>query len=305
MREIKNVCIYGVGGVGGYFGAKIIEGDKYKELRVSFISRGKNLEAIKNNGLILETDDKQITVKPDHAMENANELEKIDLILICVKSYDLDGVIQHIKEKIEEDTIILPLLNGVDIYERIRKNLSKGFVLPACVYVGTHIKEYGVVSQKGGDGKIIFGKDPEKTEYCPKEIIKFFEKVNINFLFQEDPYKEIWTKYMFISAYGLVTAKSRKTLDEVLEDSALLRDVEGIMGEIEMIADKKNITLNEDVILNSIDKARLFPKGTKTSFQRDFENPNKKNEKELFGDTILRLGKEYNIDTKFTKKYYC
>ena len=304
MKEIKNVCIYGVGGVGGYFGAKIIDGDRTKDLKVSFIARGKHLEAIKNNGLMLKTDDKQITVKPDYAVENVNELGKIDLMLICVKSYDLDDVILRIKEKINEDTILLPLLNGVDIYERIRKNLDKGFVLPACVYVGTHIEGHGVVSQKGGDGKIIFGKDPKKTGYYPKEVIELFQKLKINFSFQEDPYTEIWTKYMFIAAYGLVTAKTGNTLGEVLEDTELIKDVEGIMREIKIIADKKNISLDKDVITNSIDKAKSFPNGTKTSFQRDVENTNKKNEKDLFGGTILRLGKEYNVDTEYTKKYY-
>lgn len=303
MKEIKNVCVYGVGGVGGYFGAKIIEGDGDKALKVSFVARGNHLESIKKNGLILKTDDKQITVRPDYAVENVNELGKIDLMLICVKSYDLEGVIQNIKDKIDDDTILLPLLNGVDIYERIRKNLDKGFVLPACVYVGTHIEGHGIVSQKGGDGKIIFGKDP-KTNYYPKELIEFFEKLKINFSFQEDPYKEIWTKYMFIAAYGLVTAKTGKTLGEVLDDTELIRDAEGIMREIKMISEKKNISLDKDVIKKSIDKARSFPYETKTSFQRDAENPNKKNEKDLFGGTILRLGKEFNIRTEYTEKYY-
>ncbi len=303
MKEIKNMCIYGVGGVGGYFGAKIIDGDRDKELTISFIARGKHLEAIKNNGLVLKTDDKQITVRPDYAVENVNELGKIDLMLICVKSYDLDDVILSIKKKINEDTILLPLLNGVDIYERIRKNLDKGFVLPACVYVGTHIEEYGIVSQKGGDGKIIFGKDP-KNGYYPKEVIEFFEKLKINFSFQEDPYTEIWTKYMFIAAYGLVTAKTGKTLGEVLEDTELIKDVEGIMKEIKIIADKKDISLDKGVITKSIDKARAFPYEAKTSFQRDVESLNKKNEKDLFGGTILRLGKEYNISTKYAEKYY-
>ncbi|NMC60081.1 MAG: 2-dehydropantoate 2-reductase, partial [Candidatus Methanofastidiosa archaeon] len=252
----------------------------------------------------LKTEDKQIQVRPDYVLENVNELGKIDLILICVKSYDLDNVITNIKEKISEDTILLPLLNGVDIYERIRKNLSKGFVLPACVYVGTHIEEYGIISQKGGDGKIIFGKDPKKTDFYPSEVIELFRRLKINFSFTEDPYKEIWTKYMFIAAYGLVTAKSGKTLGEVLEDSKLIRDVRGIMAEIKMISDKRNISLDNNVVMNSIDKARSFPYTTKTSFQRDVENPNKKNEKDLFGGTIIRMGKEYNIDTKYTEKYY-
>jgi len=297
------VCIYGVGGVGGYFGAKIIEEDRDKDLIVTFVARGYHLDAIKKNGLLLKTDDTEINVRPNYVVENANEIGKIDLMFICVKSYDLDGVILSINEKINEDTIIIPLLNGIDIYERIRKNLDKGLLMPACVYVGTHIEDYGVVSQKGGDGKIIFGKDP-KNNYYPKEVIDLFEKLKINYSFQENPYKEIWTKYIFIAAYGLVTAKTGKTLGEVLEDGELIKDLEGIMKEIKMIADKKNIPLEEDVIRKSIDKARSFPYESKTSFQRDVENPNKKNEKDLFGETIIRFGNEYGIDTNYTKKYY-
>ncbi len=304
MNQIKNICIYGVGGVGGYFGAKIIEGDKDKDLNVTFIARGKHLEAIKNNGLTLKTDDRIINVRPNYATESINELGKIDLMLICVKSYDLDGVILNIKDKIKDDTVLIPLLNGVDIYERIRQNLEKGFVLPACVYVGPHIEDYGVVTQKGGDGKIVFGKDPRRDYYYPKEVMEFFEKLKINSSYQENPYKEIWTKYMFIAAYGLVTAKTGKTLGEVLDDNGLLSDVERIMREIKLIADKKKISLDKDVIKNSIEKARSFPYETKTSLQRDVENPKKKNEGALFGETIIRFGKEYGIATEQTEKYY-
>ncbi|HNZ61247.1 MAG TPA: 2-dehydropantoate 2-reductase [Methanofastidiosum sp.] len=304
MNQIKNICIYGVGGVGGYFGAKIIDGDKNKDLNVAFIARGKQLETIKKNGLILKTEDRIIKVKSNLATENVHDIEKIDLMLICVKSYDLDGVINCIKDKIKDDTILIPLLNGVDIYERIRKNLERGFVLPACVYVGTHIEDYGIVLQKGGDGRIIFGKDPRRINYYPEEVMEFFEKLKINFSYQENPYKEIWTKYMFIAAYGLVTAKTGKTLGEVLGNNDLLSDVESIIREIKLIADKKRVSLDRDVIKNSIEKARSFPYETKTSFQRDVENPKKKNERDLFGGTIIRLGKEYCIDTKYTEKYY-
>jgi len=225
-------------------------------------------------------------------------------MLICVKSYDLDGVIKGIKDKLKADTVLIPLLNGVDIYERIRKNLDEGLVLPACVYVGTHIEDYGIISQKGGDGKIIFGKDPRRDNYYPRNVIELFEKLKINFSYQENPYKDIWTKYMFIAAYGLVTAKTGKTLGEVLEDSELFNDVEFIMREIKSIADQKKIPLDKDVIKDSLEKARSFPYETKTSFQRDVENPKKSNERDLFGETIIRLGKEYGITTEYTKKYY-
>ena len=52
------------------------------------------------------------------------------------------------------------------------------------------------------------------------------------------------------------------------------------------------------------DKADNFPFDTKTSFQRDFENKNKKDERELFGLSIIEMGERHNINTDVVKKLY-
>lgn len=301
---IKNICFYGVGGIGGYFGAKFIDNNLDKNLEVSFIARGKHLESIKKYGLKLKTDEQEIRVIPDYVAQNINELGDFDLIVLSVKSYDLDEAIRNIKEKVSNETIILPLLNGVDIYERIRKILKKGIVLPACVYVGTQIEEPGVVLQKGAAGKIIFGKDPEKNDFIPTSVIELFKHININYVYEQNAYKEIWTKYMFVCAYALVTANSGKSMGEVFENIDLHNDAEGIMSEIKAIADKKNIPLDNDVVSKSLNKANAFPFDTRTSYQRDVENHKEKNEGDIFGGAIIRMGKEYGVDISFTNKYY-
>ena len=73
-----------------------------------------------------------------------------------------------------------------------------------------------------------------------------------------------------------------------------------IMKEIVALADKKNITLPKTIIENSFDKGNNFPHHTKTSFQRDFECSNKLDERDLFGGTIIRLGKLLKIDIPTT-----
>ena len=76
----------------------------------------------------------------------------------------MDNAVREIAKIADVTTIILPHLNGVDIYERIRKNLTTGIVFPSFVYVGTHIESPGVIFQKGGSCKILFGVDPEKPD---------------------------------------------------------------------------------------------------------------------------------------------
>ena len=117
------------------------------------MARGNHLDEIKKNGLTLKTSEGETLIcKPTLASNNIDDFPTPQLCLICVKSYDLDQLIENMKEKLSDNTIIIPLMNGIDIYERIRKNLKKSIVLPSCVYVGSHIENQGLVIQSGNPG---------------------------------------------------------------------------------------------------------------------------------------------------------
>ncbi len=302
------IWVYGVGGVGGYFGGKIahaIEEGRLAGKEVFFIARGLHLQEIKRHGLVLNTSSETgVVCRPHRATDRVDELPAPDLCLVCVKSYDLDGAMQALARKIKDDTVVVPLLNGVDIYERIRGVVERGIVLPACVYVGTHIEKPGVVTQRGGDGIILCGADPQRPDAAPHSLTGVFGEAGISFEWREDPYRAIWEKYLFIASFGLVTAMSGKPLGMVLSDDGLRALVRAIMQEIAEIAARKGIRLAEDAIDASMAKAADFPSETRTSYQRDVETRGARNEGDLFGGTILRMGKAFGVDTPVTKSVY-
>jgi 2-dehydropantoate 2-reductase len=172
------------------------------------------------------------------------------------------------------------------------------------VYVGVHIHQPGVIHQNGGDGRILFGKDPWKREADVKPVQDFFEKAGISYEFADDPGPAIWEKFMFIAAYGLVTAQTGKTLGEILEDRDAKESIRGIMNEIAAIANRKKIALPENIIADSMAKGEHFPFNTKTSYQRDVEQPERDNEGDLFGGAILRQGRALGIPTPVTESVY-
>jgi 2-dehydropantoate 2-reductase len=298
-----NIGIIGVGGVGGYFGGKLTRLlNNYKEdLNIYFFARGKHLEEIKKNGLLLSTKDEgEFIAIPTLATDNVNDIPDLDVCLLCVKGYDLDNVLNTIKCRLIRNTQIIPLLNGVDIYERVKRVVGDVIVYPACVYVGTHIERYGKVTQDGGACTILLGKDPAYMQQSLQAISELFHAASIKHTIFDDVYPEIWGKYTFIAAYGMVTASEDKTLGQVLEDKEASSRVKGIMTEIQKIAEKKGINIPENLVEEAYNKAKNFPYDTKTSFQRDFAQKDKLNESELFGDTIIRLGKEVGVDTPVT-----
>ena len=260
--------------------------------------------AIKQHGIVVKTPERIISAKPTLATDDISEIPSPDLILLCVKSYDLNQAVVAIKTVANDNTVIIPLLNGVDIYERIRAILDKGIVLPACLYLGTYIESPGVINQSGGNGIIIFGPDEKNPEYSGENVKDFFQKTGIKYEWYNDPLPKIWEKYMFIAAFGLVTAFYREGLGAVMDNAEHRKMVNGIMAEIHALAKKKGIKLPADIIEKSMNKAGNFPAEARTSYQRDIENGSRLNEGDLFGGTIIREGKALGVPTTITEAVY-
>ena len=298
-----NIGIIGTGGVGGYFGgklAKCFEGDK--DNKVFFLARGEHLKKINENGLTLLLDGKEtVNCRPFLASDDINDFETLDICIICVKAYDLNNVIKQIKNKITKETEIIPLLNGIDIPDRIKKVAKDVKVYPSCVYIGTHIKEPGVIETGGGEAKIFTGYHKEdKSKKLPK-YLEVFKKAGIDYEWTEENYKAIWEKYMCVAPYSIVCAYNDKTMGEVYNDKLLFEKTLKIAEFILNAAEKEGIILSKELPLESINKAKDYPMDLKTSFHRDFECKDKPNEKEIFVDTLLSLGKKHNLNSACIK----
>lgn len=304
---MQKICIYGIGGVGGYFGGKIAYEiqQQQKETQVYFIARGPHLAAIQQQGLVLNSSEQQgMRCYPTLATERIQEIPTPDLCIVSVKGYDLDIAAQALAAHIKKSTIILPLLNGVDIYDRLRRHISTGIILPSCVYIRAYIEQPGVVAETGSGGQIICGDDPGVPEFDPHPLLTFFEQMHIRCTWQADPSAAIWGKYMFIASYGLVTTYSDKTLGEVMDDQELAATTRSIIREIWSIANQSGVSFSEEVIESAFQKAKVFPSDTTTSYQRDVTTKGKKNEGDLFGGTILRLGEKFGVATPATEAIY-
>jgi len=309
---MKKICVFGIGGIGGYMAAHLISArnnDPALELFVSCIARGESFKKLGEKGLRFRKPDGQETVfRPDLVIDNPKAMPEQDLIILAVKGYDLAAACTAIKPIVTPRTIIMPLLNGIDIYERVRSVISSGIVLPACIYISALRQEPGYIVHVGGKGNIIAGDDPKAGSsgplhkgFDPAPLASLMAQAGIPFDWQADPFPALWKKYFFIASYGLVTGSSGKSLGEILESPELSASVQSILKEIHAIAAAKGAELPDSVVTSSFENARNFPYETTTSFARDLQVPGKPKESELFGATILRFGKELGIPAPATK----
>lgn len=302
----KHVVIAGLGGVGGYFGFKINQmNETLQHHTISFIARGETYKKVKEQGLTLLSPEHSVSqTHPDAVVQHISEIKNPDLVLICVKEYDLENVCSQLLQVINKDTVLLPMMNGADIYERIRKIIPDNVILPTCIYVASHIKEKGVVEHKGKAGKMIVGRDPEHFSADVDWIVDVLRDSKIDLDFKDNSLTDIWTKFIFISSFGLVTAKHNSSIGTVCTDQLQKEEATEIMKEIQQIADKKNIPLQKDIIEKTFEKAAGFPPQTPTSLQLDVNSGKENNELELLGGAVLQLGAQLHVDTPNTQKIY-
>ncbi len=300
---MHNITIFGIGGIGGYLGAKI--GSHLPQARLNFIARGRHLETITAKGLTYKhPDSPDVVVHPAAATSSAENLGVQDLIFLCVKSYDLEQACREIEPLIGERTLLIPILNGMDIPLRIRQHLDRGILLSGATYVSSYIEAPGVVRYQTGRELFVFGNSPGSPDFDPAPLTSFLEKAGINARWFDDPRPAIWRKFLFISPYSLLGAWSGKTMGALREDPVLDGTVKTMVREVYELGLAAGVALTEE----DVQDAERFTNGleynTTTSFQRDFADPSRKNELDLYGAAVVRLGESLGVATPVTKRIW-
>ncbi len=298
------IGIIGIGGVGGFYGGKLaLKYTGRSKHEVIFYARGAHLAAIRKDGLKLVTVDGECTVRPMQATDNPGEMGPLDLAIFCTKSYGLEDAARAVAGNLHGESVVLPLLNGVDITDRLRAVLPRGEVLYGGVFISSAIQGPGVVKQMGGTGQLFFGPadraDVEK--YRPIETL--LKDAGIKAELSSDALLPLWTKYIFIGPMAGVTSLTGKPFGDVLADAADRAMVEGMMKEIEAVARKKGVHFPPDIVEASLGKAAAFAPTTKTSMQLDYERGNR-TELDIFTAYMVRAGKELGIPVPLHRKVY-
>ncbi len=306
MSKTK-VAIIGLGGVGGYFGFKLaLHYLNSKTVDISFVARGGTFAKVYKDGLTLISPENTGNCKatPANLYDDVNSIANSDYLLVSTKEYDLEKICISLKDTLSPSTVIIPLMNGVDIYERIRRVIKKNSILPTCLYVASHQKLQGVIVHKGNPGKIIIGNDPSATTPFPYPFLHIVKNAGIDIQYKESALSAIWTKFMFIAPFGLITAKYNLPIGEVLNNPILYKSANAIMNEIETIARKLDVALPPDIKELTFEKATTFPHDTPTSLQLDINSGKQQSELALFAGAIIKKGLYTNTQTPETIKLY-
>ena len=146
------ILIAGTGGVGGYFGALLARAGR----DVVFLARGRNLAALRERGLTVESVDGDMRLPHVTATDTLADAAPVDLVLVTVKSYDTSATAAVIAPVVTRETILLSLQNGIENEGVLAAALGLPPLLGAMTQIGAELTAPGVVRHVA-QGTIFFG----------------------------------------------------------------------------------------------------------------------------------------------------
>lgn len=298
------IGIIGIGGVGGYFGGKLAhEFEKSDGHEIIFIARGEHLKAIQKNGLQLFTREGDCVVRPNIATDKPAEAGVFDLVFFCTKSYSLESSAKEFSTCINHNTVVIPLLNGVNSAERLRGVLPQANVLGGSVYVISHIERPGIIKQEGGACKLTFGTDDPESAKKYSYILDILLKAKINAVLTDKISEVLWTKYLLMCPIGSLTSATGKTYGGIWEDPVLRKKARDMMLEVVAVARAHKVNLSMEAVDSSMQMIAGFDYRSKTSMQLDFEK-GRQAEIDALTAYLCAAGREFRVPTPLHDEVY-
>jgi 2-dehydropantoate 2-reductase len=293
------ILIYGIGGVGGYFGAKLAKAG----YEVTMIARGKHLEAIRENGLEVESINGNFRVFPKLATDNLEEVSKPDLVILGVKSWQIEEAASLIKPIIGEETMVLPLQNGANNVEKLLKILPKKNVLAGLCFIVSFIESPGKIKHASFEPLITFGETDNIMSPRIKKVQEIFNNSEITNNIPEDIQLEIWKKFLFIATISGIGGLTRVPIGKIRESEFLFDVMKNSALEIMAVANAKNVGLSLEHVDKIFEMISKQPPETTASTQRDIM-AGKPSELENFNGYIVNEGTRLGVPTPVNRFIY-
>jgi 2-dehydropantoate 2-reductase len=291
---MTKIAIAGIGGVGGYFGGKLAQHyQDSEEVAVYFIARGENEKAIRQQGLSVETPSETFAAHPKLVTSDPTQTGEVDLLICCTKSYDLEQSITQLKPCIGQNTVILPLLNGIDSYERIKAIYPENEVWEGCVYIVSRLTAPGHVKVSGDINSLFFGSD-DGTKAKLDQALQLFKEAGINATLSQNIKQTIWEKYLFISTIATLTSYLDASIGAISAKQESMDLLHSLLQELIQVAKAKGITFQEDSIQKITDRMAKLPYETTSSMHSDYQI-GKATEVDSLTGYVVKLGQQLSI----------
>ncbi|HEX9055391.1 MAG TPA: 2-dehydropantoate 2-reductase [Gemmatimonadales bacterium] len=286
------IAVFGAGGAGGYFGARLARAGE----EVVWIARGQQLEALRTRGLRVESIDGDFTLGPVEASDDPGQFRPVDAVLLGVKAWQVTDAARAMRPLIAEGTCVVPLQNGVEASDELRAVLGDRPVLGGVAKVFSFLVGPGHLRRPGGPATVVLGELDNRPSERVRRLAECLRGAGLGAEIPADIEVALWEKFLFVASGGGLGAVTRAPIGivrSVPETRALL---EAAMEEIRAVARARGVGLPDDVVPRTMAFVDTLPAAGTASLQRDLA-AGRPSELEWWSGAVARLGAEAGVAT--------
>lgn len=293
------VAIFGVGAVGGYFGGRLAEAGE----DVVFIARGEHLQALCANGLQVDSVNGDIRLPSVAATDDPSRVGTVDVVLVGVKTWQVSEAARSLQPLIGENTLVVPLQNGVEAALQLAEVLGSRHVCGGLVKIFSFIAGPGHIRHTGVDPYIAFGEFDNRRSARTENLLQTLKNAGIKAEIPSDITAALWQKFLFVVSWGGLGAVTRAPIGLIRSLPQTRRMLEQAMQEIFEVAENRQIRLADDLVATTLAFIDQLPPNGTTSMQRDIAE-GRPSELESWNGAVVRLGREAGVSVSLHEFIY-
>ncbi len=257
------IAIYGAGGVGGYFGGVLQRSGQ----DVFLLARGPHLDAIRANGLRVLSPRGDFCVRPRGATDSPADIGPVDVVIVAVKTIHLDAVAAGIAPPLGPDTLVVPLLNGVEAHHTLRSAVGRARTAKGLARIISEVASPGVIRHVGVDPYVALAEWDGSESTRTGALLAALQAAGVTAEVPPDIDQALWLKFVFVCSVGGVCAACRMPIGPVRSLAPTRELLRRAMAEIVEIGRARGIKLARDTVQQSMAIADSFPAQGTSSLQ--------------------------------------
>lgn len=265
MTRSPSFAILGPGAVGGYFGGRLFAAG----FDVTFLARGETLAVLREQGLRITSIAGDAHLQPVKVASTFAELGTPDVVLVAVKTWQLDPLLRELPSIVGPETVVVPLLNGVEAPDRIAAVVDPRRVVGGLCEIGAVIEAPGHIRHFAAVPVVRFGELDGTESPRLSALADAFGRAGVEAVHTREVVLAMWRKFLLIVGYGSVGALARVPLGSLLRDPAIRGLLASAMHEVVAVARARGIGLSSTDIDGTFAYLERLPESATTSLQRD------------------------------------
>lgn len=285
------IAVFGTGGVGGYFGGRLAQAGH----AVAFIARGAHLRTLRERGLRVDSVAGDFAVAPVEATDDPAAAGIVDVVLVCVKAWQVPDAARALPPLLGPETFVVPLENGVEAADQLAAVVGAPRVVGGLCRIVSFLAGPGHIRHVGAVPRVEFGERGGQASARVEALRAAFQACSgVSVGTPPDIAVALWEKFQFIAPFSAVAAVTRMPAGVVRSVPETRRLLEAATREVLALARARGVALSDDSVTRTLAYVDGLPEDATASMQRDILE-GRPSELEAQTGTIVRLGREAGV----------